>query len=92
MKLLPTHSLAVPLALVASLSAQERAPKRVWDHDEALRKVWNVLETEAAGQPWDDIKWRIDPAAAAEEAQETGRPILVYFFLQKDVGPEAAPC
>ena len=63
-----------------------------WDQDKALAKVQQVLELEETGQPWNEIKWLTDPKHAVEEAQEQGKPILVFFYLKTEVGPPEAPC
>ena len=64
-----------------------------WDQKKAVEKLKDVLALEEKGQlPWDEIAWLTDPAAAAARAKTEQKPIFVYFFLKKNVGPAAAPC
>ena len=85
---LMTLMLATAAAMTAA--ADERAE---WDQEEAVAKVQKVLDTEAAGRPWDDIDWVTDPAEALRVATEKGRPIVVYYYLRKEAtGPRDAPC
>lgn len=65
---------------------------RVWDQQRAVEIVRGMLETEASGQPWDKIEWRTDADDAVAEARREDRPLLVYFYLRKPVGPDDAPC
>lgn len=47
---------------------------------------------EQSGQPWDKITWKTDVAEAVAIAQKEQKPIFVFFFLKKNVGPVDAPC
>ena len=72
-------------------AAQEKRPD--WDQKKAAEKVKGILALEGKGDlPWDKIAWETDPAKAAALAQKEGKPIFVFFFLKKDVGPANAPC
>ena len=72
-------------------AAQEKRPD--WDQKKAAEKVKGLLALEEKGDlPWDKIAWQTDPAKAAAQAQKEGKPIFVFFFLKKDVGPANAPC
>ena len=71
--------------------AQEKRPD--WDQKKAAEKVKGLIALEEKGDlPWDKIAWQTDPAKAAALAQKEGKPIFVFFFLKKDVGPANAPC
>ena len=39
-----------------------------------------------------DGNWQTDPEKASALAQKDQKPIFVYFFLKRNVGPAAAPC
>ena len=83
-------ALAVCIAPGVAL-AQEKRPD--WDQKKALEKVKGILALEEKGDlPWDKIAWQTDPVKAAAQAQKEGKPIFVFFFLKKDVGPANAPC
>ena len=72
-------------------AAQEKRPD--WDQKKAAEKVKGILALEEKGDlPWDKIAWQTDPAKAAAQAEKEGKPIFVFFFLKKDVGPANAPC
>lgn len=77
------------LALVVGAS---KGDDRSWNQEAARRKVEEALRIEAVGRPWDDIAWEIDPSRAADRARREDKPLLVYFYLAKPVGPPAAPC
>jgi hypothetical protein len=63
-----------------------------WNQTEALRRVQAVIaQEEAKNFAWDKIDWLTDPNEAAMRAQRENRPIFLYFFLKKDIGPKAAP-
>lgn len=80
-------------ACVCSAQADDNARlKRVWDQEEAVARVQCVLDTEAAGQPWNDIAWETNVAKAVERSNKENKPLFVYIFLKKKVGPVAAPC
>ncbi|MEM6278930.1 MAG: hypothetical protein AAF733_05585 [Verrucomicrobiota bacterium] len=69
------------------------AERQDWDQEKAEAKVREVLAVEATGKlPWDDIAWETDPDAAVRRAQEEGKPLFLFLFLKKDVGPPEAPC
>ena len=72
-------------------SAQEKRPD--WDQKKAAEIVKGIIAMEKKGElPWDKIAWQTDPAKAAAQAQKEAKPIFVFFFLKKDVGPTNAPC
>ena len=71
--------------------AQEK--RADWDQKKAVEKVKGLLVLEAKGElPWDKIAWHTDPAKAVALAQKEQKPIFLFFFLKKDVGPIDAPC
>ena len=83
--------LALTLAAI-SVSAQA-GERREWNQKKAEKIVKAVVEKENKSDfGWDQIKWNTDAEKAAKLAHETGKPIFVYFYLKKDVGPKAAPC
>lgn len=86
---------AVAVAVLGPAAARgEDPPKRPdWDQKKAVEKVKDVLALEEKGElPWDRIAWQTDPAAALARAKKEGKPVFVYFYLKKNVGPAAAPC
>ena len=84
-------ALALP-GLVGITFAHADEPRR-WNQDEAVARVKKVIEIENSGKlPWDDIAWETDPEKAAARAEKEGKPLFVYMFLKKNVGPETAPC
>lgn len=73
-----------------SLTADERAP---WDQEKAEQTVNEVLILEKAGKkPWDEINWETDPTAAVERSRRENKPLFLFLFMKKDVGPPDAPC
>jgi len=72
--------------------AEDAAPRPEWDQKKAVEMVQKVIALEAAGQPWDTIAWMDNPSDAAARAKKESKPIFVFFFLKKNVGPAAAPC
>ena len=87
------------VAVIASFSpsfssAQESTRCPDWDQKKAVEKVKCILALEAKGDmfSWDKIAWKTDPAEAAALARKEQKPIFVFFFLKKNVGPAAAPC
>jgi len=78
--------------LVAAVVLAEEPTRRVWDQEKAVANVERVLAMEAEGQPWDKIAWETDAAKAVARAEAENKPIFVYLFLKKKVGPAAAPC
>ena len=85
----------VTLTLIApsSVVAQNPAARPAWDQKKAAEKVKAVLDTEnSKGQPWDKIQWLTDVPEAVARSQKEQKPIFVYFFLKKNVGPADAPC
>lgn len=73
-------------------SAQEPAKRPEWDQKKAVEKVKQILALEEEGRAWDRIAWKTDAAEAAALAQKEQKPLLVFFFLKKNVGPVGAPC
>jgi hypothetical protein len=88
-----------PLALASMAAvfplfafAQEQVKRPEWDQKKAVETVRRVTELEGKGQPWDKIAWTADADEAVTRAQQENKPIFVFFFLQKNAGPAAAPC
>jgi hypothetical protein len=76
---------------VKPIPAPEKRP--AWDQAAAKKRVQGVLDIENSGKrPWDDVPWETDPILAADRAAREQKPIFVFFFLKKNVGPEDAPC
>jgi hypothetical protein len=48
----------------------------------------HIMATEHR-ESWREIDWRPDLRSALKEARETGRPVLVFFFIEEfhDEGP-----
>jgi hypothetical protein len=64
-----------------------------WDQKAAEAKVRGLLAIEnGQTRPWDRIAWETDPNAAALRAQRENKPLFVFFYLKKNVGPADAPC
>ena len=86
--------LAVIAILLPGLgSGQEPGKRPEWDQKKAVEKVKQLIALEEKGElPWDKIAWKTDPAEAAALAQKEQKPIFVFFFLKKDIGPANAPC
>ena len=84
----------VGTVMLSSLGAYaQETPKRAdWDQKKAVEIVKKVVALEEGGQPWDKIKWKTDVAEAVALAQKEQKPLFVFFFLKKDVGPVGAPC
>lgn len=86
---------AVVIAFIAPCFAfaQDGDKRPTWDQKKAIEKVKSVLAQEEKGDlAWDQIAWKTDPAEAAALAQKEQKPVFVFFFLKKSVGPVAAPC
>lgn len=90
LRLLP---LVIGIALCISRGGHSADPpqRSEWDQAKAEDLVNSVLRIEATGEPWDRIPWIEDPDKAAKRAIKENKPILVYFYLKKNVGPAAAP-
>lgn len=86
--------LALPIACIvpSAVVAQEAGKSRVWDHDQAVAQVEHVLAVEKKGRPWNEIAWLKDVDEATKRANAEQKPLFVYVFLRKDVGPVDAPC
>jgi hypothetical protein len=90
----------IPIAVVllaglgaVMASGEEPAKRPEWDQKKAVQKVKDLIALEEKGEfPWDKIAWQTDPAKASALAQKEQKPIFVYFFLKRNVGPAAAPC
>lgn len=82
----------IAIFLPGFASSQETAKRPEWDQKKAVEKVKHLIAQEESGQPWDKIAWQTDPAEAAALAQQEQKPIFVFFFLKKNVGPVGAPC
>ena len=80
------------LLLLGNAIAQEAAKRPEWDQKKAAEKVKRLIAMEEKGLAWDKIAWQTDPAKAAALANKEQKPLFVFFFLKKDVGPVTAPC
>ena len=77
--------------LLAGLSPAG-AEERVGDQERARKLVNTVLRVEATKKrPWNGIRWRPSVKAAVAEAQRTGKPLFVYFYVDHG-GPPMEPC
>jgi hypothetical protein len=88
--------LALAMAVLLSQAfavGQEPARRPDWDQRKAVKMVKDLIALEELGDfPWDKVPWEEDSVEAAALARAEQKPILVYFFLKKNVGPAAAPC
>jgi hypothetical protein len=82
--------MALGACWAAGLAGAQERPE--WDQEKAVAKVKGVLAVEAAGRPWDKVAWLTDIDQAVAEARKQDKPLFVYFFLKKNVGPKDAPC
>ena len=89
--LLTAAALAV---LCPAFALGEEPPKRPeWNQKKAVEMVKGLVAQEEKGDfDWDKIEWKTDAAKAVALAQKEQKPIFVYFFLKKNVGPVGAPC
>ncbi len=83
---------AFAILFLGNASAQEVPKRPEWDQKKAVEKVKQLIALEEKGQAWDKIAWQTDPAKAAALAKKEQKPIFVFFFLKKNVGPATAPC
>ncbi|MGF1583252.1 MAG: hypothetical protein ACFCD0_28365 [Gemmataceae bacterium] len=81
----------VALLVPGMTSAQQAKKRRQWDQKEAVAKVKASLEMEKVGQPWNDIPWLNDIDKAAALAKKQNKPLFVYFYLKKNLGPATDP-
>ena len=88
--LLALTGAVVALPLLAF--CQDQAARPEWDQKKAAEKVQKVIALEETGRPWDRIAWMTDAEAAVTRARKESKPIFIYFFLKKNIGPAAAPC
>lgn len=66
---------------------------RKWDQERAVATVNEVIAIEQESEiPWDKIEWKTDPHEVASLARKEQKPIFVYLYLKKNVGPPKAPC
>jgi hypothetical protein len=92
-KITASTVLVATLLAVSTTDSCAAESRRIWDQQEAERRVGAVLGQEAANDfAWDKIAWTNDPMQATREAAMQQKPILVYFFLKGQVGPAQAPC
>ena len=81
------------MACLAPGLAVAQETRTDWDQKKAAEKVKGIVALEEKGElPWDKIAWHTDPAKAVALAQKEQKPIFLFFFLKKDVGPTDAPC
>jgi len=77
---------------VAMSSGDAMAAERVWNQGKAKAMISQVLAVEKKkNRSWNRIPWRTSAGNAANEARETGRPILVFFFVEQS-GPPLERC
>ena len=77
----------------ASSADAQKAMRPAWDQKQAVEKVKGILAIEERGdQPWNKIAWKTDAAEVAALAGKEQKPIFVFFYLKKAVGPANAPC
>ena len=92
MKLYGIRTITILTLFVPSLASAQQAKKsRKWDQKVAVAKVKSLLKMETEGTPWNNIPWVRDPNKAVELAKQQNKPIFVYFYLKKNLGPVADP-
>ena len=82
------------VGLLAMFCGVQRAAaaEGVWDQNKAKKMMARVLEVERGKKrPWNLIPWRADVSNAVSEAQQTGKPLFVFFFVERD-GPPLERC
>lgn len=62
-----------------------------WDQTKARKMVQDVIDAEAEGIAWDEIRWMTDVESAIKKSKKEQRPIFVYWYVKKG-GPKTAPC
>ena len=68
------------------------AAERSWDQAKARKMVLDVLEVEKGKKrPWNRIPWRTHVANAVKESKQSGKPILIFFFVDQK-GPPLEGC
>lgn len=68
------------------------AAEGVWDQGKAKKMMATVLEVERGKkQPWNRIPWRANLLNAVSESSQTGKPLFVFFFVERD-GPLEERC
>jgi len=78
------------LMLSAAIGADE---ERVWNQRRAKKIVTLMLELEKTGKrPWNEIRWRTDPAKAIADSKRLGQPLLVFFHVEHEGPPVEACC
>ncbi len=93
MKTYRTKAALATLALAGIAFAARAADRPDWDQKKAEQIVQAVLEQEKKGDfDWDKIAWNTDPEKVAALAKKQGKPIFVYLFVKKSIGPATAPC
>ena len=75
------------LALCCTAQAQT-----TWDQEAARQKVQAVLDLEQQGRPWNDIPWLTSIKAAEYAAKQKNKPIFLFLYIKKPVGPKDAQC
>ena len=79
--------------LAFAMPAFAKTERSVWNQQKAIGLVNSVIAQEKSGEfSWNKIKWICDPEEASSLASKEGKPIFVFFFLKKDIGPKEAPC
>lgn len=71
--------------------AQSEEPRPEWDQKRAVERVKRIIALEQSGKPWDEIPWQTDVAKAVGQAEKEGKPLFVYWYVEKG-GPTTAPC
>ncbi len=81
-------ALAGIAVLCPAFALGEEPPKRPdWDQKKAVETVKCLIALDATGQPWDKIEWLTNGDKAVTRAKQENKPIFVYFFLKKNLGP-----
>ena len=70
------------LILLVSAKAEQKK-ERVWNQEEAIKKIEHVMAMEKKGQPWNDIKWNTDAAKVVAQSKKEGKPIFLYVYVSE---------
>lgn len=85
--------MGISVCLIPTLLQAQESKERKWDQKKAVSIIKNLIEQENNGDfAWDNIDWMKDPEKAVARAKKEQKPIFVFLFLKKKVGPAAAPC
>lgn len=72
----------ISLTLIFAANASEKK-ERVWNQEEAIKKLEHVMAMEKKGQPWNNIKWNSDATKVVAQSKKEGKPIFLYIYVSE---------